>query len=97
LTSGALSCGTTPSRARIRGPSAAGSIPRTCSAPPVTGDAQPNMRIIDVFRPQFPAGDRTPSGVHFHIDPVDRRASAEPLGQTASMDESAIIHRSDRP
>src|SRR5262245_46516072 len=51
-------CGTTPRRARIFAPSRAGSSPRTVRVPPVTGETQPIMRIVDVFPAPF--GPRKP-------------------------------------
>ena len=53
------SCGTTPRRARIRGPSTAGSSPSTRSSPPVTGDTHPIMRMVDVLPAPF--GPRKPN------------------------------------
>src|SRR5258707_8544114 len=52
-------CGTTPIRARIRGPSRSGSSPSTDSSPPVTGDTQPIIRIVDVLPAPF--GPRKPN------------------------------------
>src|SRR5260221_3265567 len=52
-------CGTTPIRARIRGPSRSGSSPSTDSSPPVTGDTQPIVRIVDVLPGPF--GPRNPN------------------------------------
>ena len=81
-------CGTTPGLARMRGPSASGSIPRTRSAPSVIGDTQPIIRIADVLPSAVGAEEpeRLPAS-HVHIDPVDRRVTVEPFAQTASVDE----------
>src|SRR5687768_5142479 len=51
-------CGTTPSRARIAGPSAVGSTPRIRSVPPLTGDTQPIIRIVELLPAPF--GPRKP-------------------------------------
>src|SRR6476619_5078290 len=53
------SCGTTPRRARIFTPSRAGSRPRMCSVPSVTGETQPIMRMVEVFPAPF--GPRKPN------------------------------------
>src|SRR5512134_2853579 len=52
------SCGTTPSRARICGPFVAGSWPRMRSVPPLTGETQPIIRIVELFPAPF--GPRKP-------------------------------------
>ena len=57
--SGLGRCGTTPIRALIRGPSVAGSMPRTRSVPPLAGDTQPIIRIVDVLPAPF--GPRNPN------------------------------------
>src|SRR5664280_521562 len=51
-------CGTTPRRARIRGPSTRGSMPRTDSSPPDTGETQAIIRIAEVLPAPF--GPRKP-------------------------------------
>src|SRR2546430_7660553 len=51
--------GTTPIRALIRGPSAAGSMPRTRSVPPVAGDTHPIIRIVELLPAPF--GPRNPN------------------------------------
>src|SRR5918994_1643804 len=54
-----VSCwGTTPSRARIFGPSAVGSSPRMRSVPPLSGETQPIMRIVELL--PAPLGPRKP-------------------------------------
>ena len=53
------SCGTTPSRARMRGPSSRGSRPSTRSVPPVTGETQPIMRMVEDL--PAPLGPRKPN------------------------------------
>src|SRR5688572_23176332 len=52
-------CGTTPSRARICGPFAAGSWPRIRSVPSLTGETQPIIRIVELFPAPF--GPRKPN------------------------------------
>src|SRR4249919_2153512 len=52
-------CGTTPSRARICAPSVAGSLPRIRSVPPVTGETQPIIRIVELLPAPF--GPRNPN------------------------------------
>src|SRR5512140_329260 len=55
-----VSCwGTTPTRARICGPSVAGSIPITRSVPEVIGETDPIIRIVDVLPAPF--GPRKPN------------------------------------
>src|SRR5918912_2514852 len=55
-----VSCwGTTPSRARIRAPSEAGSRPSTRSAPDVRGETQPTIRMVEVL--PAPLGPRKPN------------------------------------
>src|SRR5438067_377774 len=51
--------GTTPSLARIRGPSITGSRPSTRSSPPDGDETQPIMRIVDVLPAPF--GPRKPN------------------------------------
>src|SRR5581483_2354424 len=51
-------CGTTPRRARIRGPSRSGSRPSTLSSPSVRGETQPIIRIVDDLPAPF--GPRKP-------------------------------------
>src|SRR6202042_3775389 len=57
-TSRESSCGTTPSRARITGPSATGSRPKIVSSPAVGGETQPIMRIVEDLPAPF--GPRKP-------------------------------------
>src|SRR4051812_14180736 len=52
-------CGTTPRRARIRGPSVRGSRPRIYSRPPLGGDTQPTIRMIEDLPAPF--GPRKPN------------------------------------
>src|SRR5581483_572123 len=52
-------CGTTPRRARMRGPSRAGSRPRIRNVPPLTGETQPIMRIVELLPAPF--GPRKPN------------------------------------
>src|SRR6478672_3265364 len=52
-------CGTTPILDRIRGPSRTGSIPSTVSVPPLSGDTQPIIRIVEVLPAPF--GPRNPN------------------------------------
>src|SRR5215210_8108719 len=55
-----VSCwGTTPSRARICGPSAAGSRPRIRSVPSLTGETQPIIRMVELLPAPF--GPRKPN------------------------------------
>ncbi len=55
-----VSCwGTTPIRARIRGPSRAGSMPSTVSVPSDAGETQPIIRIVEVLPAPF--GPRKPN------------------------------------
>src|SRR5437763_2121516 len=53
------SCGTTPRRDLMRGPSLAGSRPSTLSVPPVIGDTQPIIRIVELWPAPF--GPRKPN------------------------------------
>src|SRR5215468_1868608 len=53
------SCGTTPRRARISAPFLFGSRPRTRSVPPLGGDTQPIIRIVELFPAPF--GPRKPN------------------------------------
>ncbi len=53
-----FSCGTTPSRALIRRPSARGSSPNTERVPSVIGEVAPIIRIVDDFPAPF--GPRNP-------------------------------------
>src|SRR5215469_9386739 len=53
------SCGTTPSLARIAGPSATGSRPSIDSSPAVGGDTQPIIRMVDDLPAPF--GPRKPN------------------------------------
>ena len=79
--------GTTPRRARISGPSVAGSMPSTRSSPAVTGDMHAIMRIVLVL--PAPLGPRKPNdspGRDLEVDAVDGREVAEPLGQRAGME-----------
>src|SRR4051794_34307030 len=57
------SCGTTPRRARIFGPSRAGSRPRMLSVPAVTGETQPIIRIVELLPAPF--GPRKPNASPF--------------------------------
>jgi hypothetical protein len=57
------SCGTTPSRPRIAGPSSSGSIPSTSSVPPVGGETQPIIRIVELLPAPF--GPRKPKASPF--------------------------------
>src|SRR4051812_39032035 len=52
-------CGTTPRRARMSGPSSTGSRPRMRSVPPVGGETQPIMRIVELLPAPF--GPRKPN------------------------------------
>src|SRR5688572_17968572 len=52
-------CGTTPSLARICGPSAPGSRPRILSVPALTGETQPIIRIVELLPAPF--GPRKPN------------------------------------
>src|SRR3954454_4374184 len=52
-------CGTTPSRARICGPSVTGSRPRMRSVPSVIGETQPIIRIVELL--PAPLGPRNPN------------------------------------
>ena len=58
------SCGQTPSRARIAGPSVAGSSPRIRSTPPLTGETAPIIRMVEDFPAPF--GPRNPKASPFH-------------------------------
>ena len=53
------SWGTTPNRARMRGPSVTGFMPSTRSSPPVIGETQAIMRIVEVLPAPF--GPRNPN------------------------------------
>src|SRR5690606_28976333 len=53
------SWGTTPSRARMSGPSCRGSMPRTRSSPSVTGETQAIIRMVVVL--PAPLGPRNPN------------------------------------
>ena len=57
--SSVFSCGTTPSRARIAGPSATESWPRMVSSPLVGGDTQPTIRMVEDLPAPF--GPRNPN------------------------------------
>src|SRR5437763_9842031 len=52
-------CGTTPRRARMRCPSFIGSSPRMRSVPPLEGETQPIMRIVELLPAPF--GPRKPN------------------------------------
>src|SRR5690348_11914844 len=67
-------CGTTPRRERIAGPSVAGSRSSTRNVPSVTGDTQPIMRIVELFPAPF--GPRKPN--------------ASPLRTSKSMPSTAV-------
>src|ERR1700733_6313166 len=58
-TSSVSSCGTTPSLDLMAGPSATGSRPRMDSSPPVGGETQPIMRMVDDLPAPF--GPRKPN------------------------------------
>jgi hypothetical protein len=53
------SWGQTPRRARMRGPSRRGSMPRISSTPPVGGETQPIMRMVELL--PAPLGPRKPN------------------------------------
>src|SRR5438045_4225545 len=57
------SCGTTPRRDLMRGPSLAGSRPSTLSVPPLGGDTQPIIRIVELLPAPF--GPRKPNASPF--------------------------------
>src|SRR5437588_10831595 len=67
------SWGTTPTRARIRGPSTAGSRPSTLRVPAVTGEVLPIIRMVEVL--PAPLGPRKPN--------------ASPLATSKSMPSTA--------
>src|SRR5215469_2894686 len=58
-TSRVSSCGTTPRRARIAGPSVTGFMPRMTSSPALGGETQPIMRIVEDL--PAPLGPRNPN------------------------------------
>jgi hypothetical protein len=58
----------------MRGPSAAGSIPSTCSSPPERGETQAIMRIVEDF--PAPLGPRKPN--------TSPRATSTSMPRTAS-------------
>ena len=69
----ASSCGTTPMRARMRRPSVAGSRPSTRSVPPVTGETQAIMRMVeDLPAPFGPEDAERLAPVQVEVDAVDR-------------------------
>src|SRR5690348_26755 len=53
------SCGTTPRRARMSAPFLSGSSPSTRRVPPLGGDTQPIMRIVELLPAPF--GPRNPN------------------------------------
>src|SRR5262245_10965962 len=57
------SCGTTPSRARTWAPSFTGSSPSTRNVPPLGGETQPIMRIVELLPAPF--GPRNPNASPF--------------------------------
>src|SRR5665213_588357 len=66
-------CGTTPRRARISGPFRTGSSPRMRSVPPLGGETQPIIRIVELLPAPF--GPRKPN--------------ASPLATSKSMPSTA--------
>ena len=72
----------------LRARAVAGSIPSTASVPPLIGETQPIIRIVEVL--PAPLGPRNPNDSprrDVEVDAVDRDELAEPLGQSAGMDE----------
>ena len=66
----------------------AGSMPMTSRTPPVIGETQPIIRIVEVLPAPF--GPRKPNDSprrDVEVDGVDGGEIAEPLGQSAGMDE----------
>src|SRR5690349_12475229 len=57
------SCGTTPSRARMSGPFFTGSRPSTRKVPPLGGETQPIMRMVELLPAPF--GPRNPNASPF--------------------------------
>ena len=75
------SWGTTPSRARIFGPSVAGSRPSTASSPPLSGDTHAIMRIVEVLPAPF--GPRNPKA-----SPASTRTS---MPSTATKSPNRLV------
>ena len=73
-------CGTTPSRARMRTPSSSGSRPRMDNSPPVRGDTQAIIRIVDDLPAPF--GPRNPND--------SPRATSRSMPATASTSGPAF-------
>ena len=74
-----------------RGPSRRGSMPSTRSSPPVSGETQPIMRIVEVLPAPF--GPRNPNAsplLDVEVDAVDRDELAEALREAAGIDERAF-------
>src|SRR5439155_17480351 len=74
------SCGTTPSRARIAGPSCTGSRPRIVNAPADGGETQPIMRIVELFPAPF--GPRKPN--------ASPRETSKSTPSTATSDPNCL-------
>ncbi len=71
---GCPSCGTTPIRARMAGPSAAGSMPEDPQrAPPTRGDVVPIIRIVEGLAGAVGAEEAERlAPAHLDVDAVDR-------------------------
>src|SRR5213592_3290878 len=74
------SCGTTPRRARIFGPSCTGSMPRMRSVPPEGGETQPIIRIVELL--PAPLGPRKPN--------ASPRCTAKSTPSTATMRSNSL-------
>src|SRR5207245_663866 len=85
------SCGTTPRRARMDGPWAAGSMPSTVSSPSDTGETQPIMRMVEVL----PADDAAPEAVHATLEVL--RAMDLPIQWEVLPDGETLARELSRP
>ena len=86
------SWGTSPIRARMRGPSLAGSIPSTLSVPPLSGLMHEIIRMVDVLPAPF--GPEEPERLALgdaEVDPVDGDEIAE------ALDQPVRLHHRARP
>ena len=89
-------CGQTPSRARIAGPSRTGSRPRMRSSPPVGGETQPIIRMVERLAGAVgPEEAERLARPHVDVDPVDRGEVAEALDQPAGVDQGFVSHAPD--
>ena len=86
------SCGTTPSRARIAGPSRSGSRPKTRSLPPPAGRPRRSSASSSSCRHRSGRGTRTSPRAHGEVDPVDGDELAVELREVACLDQGCVRH-----